>query len=351
MKSSHVSGGVLPQQLGFAVLAILMFTLPFVALADVSGTTTLQANARLNLDTGTTVTSGGDLLWSGSTLTPQGSVGVWNFSAFGGSGDSVYASLTQASVTSVPAGLLSSSPIPSSSLAVGTILLARTNGGNYAKVLVTANSGGSLSLQFTTYGASAGGGGGGGGGTGPALTITAVENAATNIPPGLPNGAIAQGALFVVKGTNLGPAAVAIAQSFPLLTTIGGISAQVTVGGTTVDAIMYYSLDKQISAVLPSKTPTGTGTIKVTYNGGSASAPITVVQSNVGIFTVSQTGSGDAIAFLADNGLVGVNHAANPGDVVTFWGTGLGPVTSDETKPALGGDMPSVPLQVFIGGK
>ena len=47
--------------------------------------------------------------------------------------------------------------------------------------------------------------------------ITAVENAATNIPPGLPNAAIAQGALFVVKGKNLGPANVVVASTFPLL--------------------------------------------------------------------------------------------------------------------------------------
>src|SRR5437016_3588461 len=111
-----------------------------------------------------------------------------------------------------------------------------------------------------------------------APTITAAENAATNIPPGLPNSAIAQGALFVVKGANLGPPALAIATSFPLPASIGGTSVQVTVGGTTVDAIMYYSLAAQIAAILPSKTPTGTGTVKVTYNGQSASAPVTVVQ-------------------------------------------------------------------------
>jgi uncharacterized protein (TIGR03437 family) len=194
-----------------------------------------------------------------------------------------------------------------------------------------------------------------------APTITAVENSATNIPPGLPNAPVAQGALFVVKGTNLGPSDLAIATKFPFTTSIGGTSVQVTVGGTTVDAIMYYSLAAQIAAILPSKTPTGTGTVKVTYNGQSVTGPITVVQNNIGIFTVSTTGSGDAIAFLnAENGaactdpvrcLITPIHAANPGDVIVLWGTGLGPVTSDETQPAVQADMPNVPLQVFIGGK
>ncbi len=184
-----------------------------------------------------------------------------------------------------------------------------------------------------------------------APTITAVENAATNIPPGLPNAGVAQGALFVVKGTNLGPGTLAIATAFPFTTTIGGASIQVTVGGTTVDAIMYYALSAQLAAILPSRTPTGTGTVRVTYNGQSASGPITVVQNNIGIFTVDSSGGGDAIAFLPDNGLITPSHAANPGDTVTFWGTGLGPVTSDETRAAVQADMTNVPLQVFIGGK
>ena len=184
-----------------------------------------------------------------------------------------------------------------------------------------------------------------------APSITAVENAATNIPPGAPNAAIAQGALFVIKGKNLGPANVEIATTFPLKTTLGGTSVQVTVGGTTVDAIMYYSLNIQVAAILPSKTPTGTGTVKVTYNGQSVTASITVVSNNIGIFTVSQSGTGDAIAFLADNGLVGPSHSANPGDIVIFWGTGLGPVDFDESNAAVQSDMTSVAIKVFIGGK
>jgi uncharacterized protein (TIGR03437 family) len=97
--------------------------------------------------------------------------------------------------------------------------------------------------------------------------ITAIENAATNIPSGLPNAAIAQGVLFVVKGKNLGPANAVVANAFPLSTSIGGTSVQLTVGGSTVAAIMYYSLAGQIAAILPSKTPVGTGTLIVTYNG------------------------------------------------------------------------------------
>ena len=53
--------------------AIVALIFPALSLADVSGTATLTASQTLNLDAGSTGTSGGDLLWNGSALTPQGS--------------------------------------------------------------------------------------------------------------------------------------------------------------------------------------------------------------------------------------------------------------------------------------
>ena len=52
--------------------AIAVLAFPIAALADLNQTTTLQANTTLNLETGATATSGGDILWNGSTITPQG---------------------------------------------------------------------------------------------------------------------------------------------------------------------------------------------------------------------------------------------------------------------------------------
>jgi len=182
--------------------------------------------------------------------------------------------------------------------------------------------------------------------------VTGVQTCALPISAGLPNSGIAQGSLFVVKGSNLGPETYTQAMSFPLPSSIGGTSITVTVSGTTVNAIMFYSLARQVAAILPSKTPTGTGTLTLNFNGQTASTPITVVQNNIGIYTVSQTGTGDAIAFLnSDSQLVTPTHAANPGDVVIFWGTGLGPVSFDELQPAIQTDMTGVPLEVYIGGQ
>ena len=97
--------------------------------------------------------------------------------------------------------------------------------------------------------------------------ITGVENAASNIPPGLPNAGIAQGAIFSVYGSGLGPANLATAPAAFQSTTLSGTSVAVTVGSTTVNALMYYTSDGQVAALLPSSTPTGAGSVTVTYNG------------------------------------------------------------------------------------
>ncbi len=193
--------------------------------------------------------------------------------------------------------------------------------------------------------------------TGP--VISNVTNAASNITAGLPNAGIAQGSIFTLFGTNLGPGTISIAQSAFQNTSLSGTSIGVTVGGTTVAPLMYYTSATQVSALLPSNTPVGTGTITVTYNGqvGLAS-PITVVQNNLGIFTYSQDGQGAGIVTNPDYTLVSVTRAANcgapltacgaanPGDTLVLWATGLGPVSND----AAVGVAINIPLTVWLGG-
>lgn len=196
------------------------------------------------------------------------------------------------------------------------------------------------------------------------LNITGVQNAASNIVPGLPNSGIAQGAIFVVKGTGLGPAALSTASTPFQSTSVSNTSVAVNVGTTTVNALMYYTSAGQVAALLPSNTPTGAGTISVTYNGQtSAQVPITVVANNVGVFTIDSSGQGPGIVTYADYSLVsavksatcgGPNTtcgAANPGDTLILWATGLGPVSgSDAAGVGLGQNMPNLPLTLWLGG-
>ncbi|HWD00762.1 MAG TPA: hypothetical protein VG456_28595 [Candidatus Sulfopaludibacter sp.] len=194
--------------------------------------------------------------------------------------------------------------------------------------------------------------------------ISQVVNAASYIPTGLPNAGIAQGSIFVIKGNNLGPATLTIAPQAFQSTSLAGTSVSVTVAGSTVAPTFYYTSAGQLALLMPSNTPTGTGTISVTYNDQTGpTAPITVVASTAGIFTVTSDGQGSGIVTYADYSLVSALKAANcggvyttcgaanPGDVLIIWATGLGPVNgTDASGAGLGVNMASLPLKVWLGG-
>jgi uncharacterized protein (TIGR03437 family) len=202
--------------------------------------------------------------------------------------------------------------------------------------------------------------------------ISEIVNGASYIDQGLPNAGIAEGAIFVVKGSNLGPSPIAIASSPFQNTNVGGTSVSITVGSTTVSALMYYASAAQVAALLPSSTPTGSGTLTVTYNGTpSATAAVSIVQNNLGIFTLSQDGQGVAIVTYPNYSLVSAipgtgslacpasatvcpytfGGAAIPGDTLILWATGLGPITgSDAAMAGLGVNMPNIPLKLWLGG-
>src|ERR1700735_4766432 len=111
------------------VLAVFVLAFPIAALADVTGTPTLPANTTFSLDTGPCVTSGGDITWSGTTITPQGSaVGIDVTPLAGLSGASGYSTVTSALITSLATSfgsLLSNSPITPN---INDLLIVKTNG-------------------------------------------------------------------------------------------------------------------------------------------------------------------------------------------------------------------------------
>jgi uncharacterized protein (TIGR03437 family) len=191
---------------------------------------------------------------------------------------------------------------------------------------------------------------------------TAVVNVASFANPNLPNGNIAQGSMFTVFGTNIGPAALATVSAFPLPTQLGGTSMKVTSGGVTVDCIMIFSIAAQVGAVLPSSTPVGDGMLTLTFNGqAGAPIPIKVVAHSFGTFGINQAGSGPGVLTNAINPL-SVNtifNSALAGEMWDIWGTGLGAVQGEEAAGALPGDLPystqvlvgSTPAQVVYRGR
>lgn len=179
--------------------------------------------------------------------------------------------------------------------------------------------------------------------------VSAVENNYSYLFPGLPNYALAQGSIFVIFGSGLANADSGL-QSPPLRRDLAGVSVTIAVNQTTTQALLYYVTASQIAGILPSNTPAGTGSLTVFVNGQMSSpAPITVVQSAFGILTANQSGLGPAAAFDANSNPLRPANSANPGDTITLWGTGLGPIAGDESV-AQPQDLSNIPIEVDIGG-
>lgn len=214
---------------------------------------------------------------------------------------------------------------------------------------------------------------------GQAPVINNVFNAASNVVQGLPNSGLAQGSIFVVQGDNMGPVTLDTATAPFQSPNLDGTTVSVMVGSTTVNALMYYTSAGQVAALLPSNTPTGSGTLTVTYQGNASSTfTVNVVQNNIGLFTIPQNGQGAAIATYPDYSLVSAEPgtgapgspadtcpasgqpncvgadtytgAALPGDVITLWATGLGPVSGSDASGAGLGQAINTPLTLWIGG-
>lgn len=185
----------------------------------------------------------------------------------------------------------------------------------------------------------------------PSISVDGVVNSASYVPSGLPNSGIAQGSIFVIYGSNLGPAMIAPVSSYPLPTQLAGTSVKVTVNSVSSNALMVYTVAGQVGAILPSSTPVGTGTVTVTYNDRtSASAPITVVANNFGAYTLNQGGTGPAVVTTPAYRPVTLTSPAKQGDILVLWGTGLGPYSGDESNPPAQTDLP-INVSVYVGNK
>jgi len=324
--------------------AILVLALPAAALADITDKTlTIPIGSAVNMETGAVVSSGGDLKWDGITLTPQGGAKA----TYIGSGDALYQSLNQQSLQA-SSQLVNTLPIPVGGLTGGSVLAVLTTAGHWAKLEVTTTStplNVPLPIKFTTYGAGSGGGG---------PTITMIQNNYSYLVPGLPNYGIAPGALFIIKGSGMASATTVSSLNDPgkgIPTSWNGASISVTVGGVTASAPIYYAIDVQIAAVLPSNLPAGTGTLTLTYNGTTATAPITVLSSALGLDTYYGTGSGLGVATNAITGTVyNYTNSIPPGTTVVLWGSGLGNTGDSDTTNTSTPHAVANPPTFYIGG-
>jgi uncharacterized protein (TIGR03437 family) len=191
----------------------------------------------------------------------------------------------------------------------------------------------------------------------PFVFYRGVVNVASYMPPGLPSGGIARGAQFSIFGRGLGPAA-SPPLAFPLSTTLAAVSISITQVSntgvaTTVAAIPVFLSPGQINAIMPSNTPLGQVTLRVTYNNfRSNAAAVRVVTSSFGIFTSTGTGQGPGSiqnfspAALPLNGLT---TSATVGQTVILYGVGLGAALGPDNIAPASTNLPTQ-TEVFVAG-
>lgn len=324
-------------------LALISFliTCPTALRANIFSFAVVTAGGNFDFDTGTNAASGGDISFTGSGFSFVGAARGGPVLNIGGVSDFLYEVTNNVNTIASTFAEYATNPVTTSSMTVGEWFAVKTNGGNVVGLVIDSINSSSITFYFITYNSSI-----------ASPVITGIMNASSLIPLGLPNYGISPSCLFVIRGTNLSdPNAPVVNQdsTMGLPTTLNGTSISVTINGTTVYPAMYHALATEVAAVLPAATPIGSGTITITYNDVSSTAPFQVVPSAYGFDQYD----GSAVATDAITGaLISYANPATPGEILIFWGTGLGadPADSDTTYAANGGHPISTPLSMYVGG-
>ena len=203
-----------------------------------------------------------------------------------------------------------------------------------------------------------------------ALTFTVTQDGTAPPPPTAPvvfEGGVVNNASFAASPAPVAPGSIAavfgqnlnagstlwfsnFGQDGKLVTSLGG--ATVAING--IPAPLFYSTPQQLGIQIPVQLAGQASAIIVVTVAGESSAPrsLNLAEHAPGIFTVNQQGSGIA-SVLHENGgaQVTVANPAQPGELLTFFMTGLGPLTPPlETGAPSAGNQTAAASTVTIDG-
>ena len=155
----------------------------------------------------------------------------------------------------------------------------------------------------------------------PPTQITGIVNAA-----GYTGGSIAPGEIVLINGFNIGPSPLATG-TVPASGTVGTTAGSTTVTFNGTPAPVLYASGSAVGVIVPYEVfGSQSAAVQVTYKTGfmSPALSIPVAQTAPGLFTVSETGTGEVVAYNFDGTL---NTATNPverGFPVLVYETGEG---------------------------
>ena len=149
----------------------------------------------------------------------------------------------------------------------------------------------------------------------PGIGQNGVVNAASQIAPTLPGGALARGALFTIHGVRFG--------------TAGNLAVAIRKGESVLVARILSTTPERIDALVPATAPIGPASLVVTAAGQpSLPFPIEIVESNPGLFSRNGQGWGpgriDNLEAPGSRRANALEHPARPGRQIVLAATGLG---------------------------
>lgn len=158
---------------------------------------------------------------------------------------------------------------------------------------------------------------------------------------------LAGGSIFVVFGSGLGPEQLVLGKvPYPDQLPAGPGGTRVTFRSLVTEevftAYLIHSWQSQVSGIVPSRLPLGLAEVTVSHDGmESDPALVGISETHPALFTVSQSGRGPAVAQNYESAvsqpLNSLTHPAAPGQYITLWGTGLGPIDGpDNVGPPAG---------------
>jgi len=187
-----------------------------------------------------------------------------------------------------------------------------------------------------------------------APSFSGVANAATAIPNTTTG--ISPGEIITIYGSNIGPTTVT-----SLELDSAGANVVSTLEGTKVTfndvaGPMIFTYDGQLAVVVPYEIANqSTVNVVVSYLGlPTSSQTFKVVAANPGLFTISQTGKGDAAIVRPNDGaFISTSNPASFGDQLQLYGQGYGvasPSLADGALVVSSLPIPVAKAQLLIDG-
>jgi uncharacterized protein (TIGR03437 family) len=185
----------------------------------------------------------------------------------------------------------------------------------------------------------------------PTPTVVAIQNAASYIPT-----ALSPGLNILIYGSNMGPATLTkftVGANGTVATTLAG--TQVTFDG--VPAPIIFTSATLVSVMVPYEIAGRASTaLVVTFNGGSSTAlQLRVVDTAPGLYTVTQTGTGQGAILNQDGSVNSSTNTEVVGNIIQIYVTGEGQTSPAGVDGAISPNRLPLPtpvalVEVIIGG-